>query len=268
MVPTLVLAAWVGGLVLLAWVGQRRVLYFPSDVVPARAPTGVEEVVLTTSDGLGLDAWFVPTDVAPRSTVVVLHGNGGNRTGRLPLGRQLAAAGHEVLLVDYRGYGGNPGRPDHAGLARDAAAARAWVAARPAVDTTPVVLLGESLGGAVAVESAARQRPDAVVLRSPFSSLADIARHHYHVPSWFLRDRWSNVDAVPALDDLPVLGVLGSDDHIVPPDQSRRVSEAAAHGHLVEVEGAGHNDRALLDGEQVVDAIATFLDNHLPTDDD
>ncbi len=271
MVPTLVLLVLAGSFVALAWIGQRRLLYFPSQVVPTDVPHGVERAGLTTADGLDLVAWFVPatrTDGAwlPRGTVVaVLPGNGGNRVGRLPLARRLAAAGASVLLVDYRGYGGNPGRPTATGLARDTAAARRWVAARRDLDDTRVVLLGESLGTAVAVESAADDPPAALVLRSPFTSLADVAAHHYRVvPRWFLRDRWNTVDRIRDLD-VPTLVVVGTGDRVVPPAQSRRVHAAAGpRGHLAEVADAGHDDPALVAGPSLVATVVAFLAEQLP----
>lgn len=256
----------------MAWVGQRRLVYFPSQVVPSPPPEDVRTVELATGDDLSLAAWLVPArpgTTAPRgstppSTILVFHGNGGNRVGRLPLGRALAARGHDVLLVDYRGYGGNPGTPSSAGLARDADAALDWAHASGGPDR-PIVLLGESLGAAVAVELATRRPPDALVLRSPFSSLTDVAREHYPVvPGAFLRDRWPNVERMRTIH-VPTLVVAGDADEVVPAAQSRRVADAAAGPRaLVVVEGAGHNDRALLDGPVLLDAIDDFLATHLP----
>ncbi|WP_338019077.1 alpha/beta hydrolase [Salsipaludibacter albus] len=265
-----VLSGLVALLVIGAWLGQRRLVYFPSQVVPAEAPAGVTPVVLATSDDLRLAAWHLEgrPGVADRpATVVVFHGNGGNRTGRLPLARALARRGHDVLLVDYRGYGGNPGSPSSTGLARDADAARDWVD-RHAASTT-VAYLGESLGAGVAVELATRRPPDVLVLRSPFTSLADVARVHYPiVPAAFLRDRWPNLERVADLD-VPTLVVAGEADTIVPVEQSRRVERAAAGpSDLVVVPGADHNDRALLDGGDLVTAIDDLLHRHPTTGDE
>lgn len=267
-VPTLVLVALVGGLVLLAWVGQRRLLYFPSDVVPARSPADVEEVVLMTSDGLDLRAWFVPSDGdgdLAGTTMVLLNGNGGNRVGRLPLARRLSAAGTAVLVVDYRGFGANPGHPSASGLALDSRAAVDWVASRPDLDRDRVVYYGESLGAAVAIELATDHPPAALVLRSPFSSLADVTAVHYPVvPTWFLRDRWPSVERMAAID-VPTLVVAGGSDRTIPVEQSRLIETAAAGPSiLVVVDGADHNDPVLLAGDPVLDAVTDFLAHDLP----
>ena len=104
---------------------QRRLIYFPdpSAVPPAgEVIDGARDVTLHTSDGLELDAWFVPARSASdtNQAVLVAPGNGGNRSGRAGLATELSRRGLAVLLMDYRGYGGNPGSPTEDGLAKDA----------------------------------------------------------------------------------------------------------------------------------------------------
>lgn len=241
----------------LLWVFQRRLIYLPTQAVPA-SPASVEEVTLETEDGLSLSAWLVEAD-DPRATVVVFNGNAGNRAHRIRLGEALAHRGYSVLLTDYRGYGNNPGSPTENGLARDARAALAWASQR---ESGPIVLYGESLGAGVAIGLAAETPPDALILRSPFMSLPEIASVHYRwLPtSVLLHDLYPNVERIAALE-APVLVVAGSSDRIVPPDQSRAVYDSANQPkELVIVDGAGHNDPALLDGEEMLDAIDGFLE--------
>ena len=111
--------------------------------------------------------------------MLVFNGNAGNRSDRATLGRRLAEAGFHVCLFDYRGYGGNPGSPSERGLLLDARAVHAAVAARDHVDPRRIILMGESLGTGVAVALAAEAGPFASVLRSPFTSMADVGAHHY-----------------------------------------------------------------------------------------
>ncbi len=241
----------------LTWVLQRRLVYFPGGTPPPveQLLPGGEAVTLPTEDGLELAAWFVPSGP---TAVLVLPGNAGNRANRAPLARALAAAGLSVLLIDYRGYGGNPGRPSEEGLRSDARAAVAWLAEHPAVDR--IVYLGESLGAAVATWMATERAPAALMLRSPFPSLGAVARLHYGpVPDWFLRDRFLAVEQVRDLH-LPLLVVVGDQDEIVPVDLSRRLYAAAQEPkRFLAIPGAGHNDPALLDGDRFVAALTAFL---------
>jgi uncharacterized protein len=255
-----VVSAWLL-LVVAAWGLQRHLVYLPDRSRPAApADPRLEEVTFDTADGLRLDGWFLAVDpVAPRSgvTVLVCNGNAGNRAARLPLARALAAAGHQVLLFDYRGYGGNPGRPTEEGLVADARAAAEHLRARPDVDR--LAYYGESIGAGVAAALAAVSPPDALVLRSPFPALADVGRRHYpFLPvRSLLRERFPTSAHLSRYDG-PVLVLAGGADRIVPPALSAEVA-AGAGASLHVLEGADHNDRALLDGAEAVRRVDAFL---------
>jgi uncharacterized protein len=162
---------------------QRQLIYFPdSTMVPSAGDVieGARDITLRTSDGLALGAWFVPPSSASdmNMAVLVAPGNGGNRLGRLGLAAELSRRGLAVVLMDYRGYGGNPGSPSEDGLAKDAMAAamRLEELGYPAERT---IYFGESLGTGVVAALQAGRPPAGVVLRSPFTELADAAAHHY-----------------------------------------------------------------------------------------
>ncbi|WP_420090045.1 alpha/beta hydrolase [Mycolicibacterium duvalii] len=250
------------GLLGVLFSAQRRLIYFPSTgPVPSAASVlpGARDVVVHTSDGLALGAWFLPG--APGPATLVLSGNGGDRTMRAPLAAALHGMGMSVLLLDYRGYGGNPGRPTEEGLAADARAAQDWLARQPQVDPARIAYFGESLGGAVAIGLAVETPPAALVLRSPFTSLTDVAAEHY---PWLparrlLLDRYPSIERIPALN-AALLVVAGDSDDIVPATLSRRLYDAAPEPkQYVSIPGAGHNDRALLDGKQMISAVERFL---------
>lgn len=251
-----VLAAGLVAVLAMAWVGQRRLIYFP-DHNPGPPPGDVTVLEAVTSDGIAHRAWLVPAEGEAFARVVVFNGNAGHKRDRLPLARGLAVRGMEVLLFDYRGYGDTDGNPSEKGLLRDAAAV-----VEAASDTDlPVVYLGESLGAAVATLLAVDRPPAALVLRSPFTSLADMARTHYPTlpAGLLLQDRYEVEEAIARLE-VPVLVVLGSADTIVPPALSRRVFEAATGPkELVEIEGRDHNDPDLVAGGELADSIRTFL---------
>jgi fermentation-respiration switch protein FrsA (DUF1100 family) len=269
LVVVAVLAAALG----LLWLFQRRLLYFPTPgpVPPAASVLpGAEDVTFETADGLRLAGWFVPAPPGgpadrvgrARPAVLVCNGNGGDRSMRAPLAAALSRMGLAVLLFDYRGYGGNPGHPTEEGLAADARAALGYLAARPEVDPERVIYFGESLGAAVALRLATERPPAALVLRSPFASLAEVGRRHYPVlpVSLLLRDRYDSAALAGRLD-APLLVVAGGRDQIVPAGHSRRLFDAAPQPkRLVVLDGAGHNDDELLAGPRLLAELRTFLD--------
>ena len=244
-------------------VGVRRFTYFPDRAAPppaAQVAAGAREVTLDTVDGLRLGAWLiVPPPGTPdrQLAVLVAPGNAGSRLGRAPLATALASHGLTVLLVDYRGYGGNPGRPSEDGLGRDVDAARAYLVEQAGIPAGRLIYYGESLGAAVATGLAVRHPPAALVLRSPFTDLAAAGRHHYpFLPvRLLLRDRFPVGDPVSRVA-VPTLVVYGTADTVVPPAQSRAVAgRAAGPVRVVAVAGADHNDASLLSGRQLVDAV-------------
>lgn len=208
---------------------DRRLLYFPDTSRPILAATGLRgarEVRLATEDGLSLLAWWIP----PRRSQPVLayfHGNGGHIGYRAERFRKLALLGFGVLLVEYRGYGGNPGSPSEEGFYRDARAALAFLE-QQGVPPERLVLYGESLGTAVAVRMASEHPAAALVLESPFTSIEALGRHHYpFLPvALVLRDRF---DAASAIGEVraPILVLHGEQDEIVPAKFARALFEAA-----------------------------------------
>jgi fermentation-respiration switch protein FrsA (DUF1100 family) len=247
------------------WSQQRRLIYLPA---PGPVPSagqllpGGRDVVLDTDDGIRLGAWYLTLPGRQRGpAVLVCNGNAGDRSMRAQLAAGLSRMGLSVLLFDYRGYGGNPGSPSEDGLAADARAAQAWLAAQPEVDPDRIVYFGESLGAAVAIGLAVERPPAALVLRSPFTSLADVGRVHY---PWLpvgrlLIDRYPSIDRIGALA-APVLVIAGDRDDIVPESLSRRLYEAAPDPkRYLLVPGAGHNDPELLDGRRMLAEVGRFL---------
>lgn len=247
------------------WLAQRSLIYFPDGDLPSPAALGltqVEEVTYDTEDGLHLEAWFVPArEPSTNRTIIVFNGNAGHRGHRGILGALLAEHGFSTLLVDYRGYGGNPGLPSERGLERDARAALDYLLSRPDVDPARLVYLGESLGAAVAVRLARHYPPSALVLRSPFSSLVNVGQHHYPFfpVRWLLRDRYLSIDRIGDIAS-PVLVVAGSHDRIVPVEDSELLFEAANEPkRMVIIDGADHNDEALAFGPKLIRAVVDFL---------
>jgi fermentation-respiration switch protein FrsA (DUF1100 family) len=265
-VTGLVLVLVAGLLVAAGWGLQRRLIYFPapSSVPPVSGVLpGAREVRLHTADGLELGAWLVPAGGASRDvTVLVASGNAGNRSLRAPLAAALSRAGMAVLLFDYRGYGGNPGSPSEAGLALDVRAAHRYLTQDRWIPQGRLLYVGESLGAAVVTELATEHPPAGLLLRSPFVDLGAVGRAHYpYLPvGALLRDRYPVAEQLARIA-VPTTVVYGTEDGIVPPEQSRAVAAAAGGPSLlVAVRGADHNDRALLAGAVLVRAVIELAD--------
>lgn len=215
----------VGGL----YVAQRRLMYHPDTEVPSRAQAGaetMEEVRLLSIDGLELLAWYAPARPG-RATVAVFHGNAGHIGHRYDKLKPILDAGHGLLLVEYRGYGGNPGSPTEDGLYADAEGALAFLAAR-GVAPARTVLYGESLGSGVAVHAASRHAVGAVILEAPFSSVIDVAAARFwYVPArQLVLDRYESDTKIGAVA-APVLILHGARDDVVPVRFGRALFERA-----------------------------------------
>jgi fermentation-respiration switch protein FrsA (DUF1100 family) len=214
---------------------------FPSDL-PADLP--FEDVWFQSSDDTRLHGWLLehPT---PRAVVLFCHGNAGNMASRAStlwlLHRRHALT---VMSFDYRGYGHSEGRPSESGILRDARSARAWLASRTRVAESDIVMMGRSLGGAVAVDLAARDGARGLVLASTFTSLPDVGAYHmpWALPHWFMTQR---LDSRRKLKDYrgPLLQSHGDADRVIPISLGRELHEVApGPKQFVVIQGADHND--------------------------
>lgn len=271
---------------------QRALIYHPMG--PTRIepedldfPRGqVHPVQVTSHDGLKLNGWIILADglraadarecdrllCEERLTLVYFSGNAGNRVYRGPEVGLLTSRGVNVCLVDYRGYGDNPGKPSEEDMARDAYSVWKYMTDERKVPPRRLVLYGESIGGGVALRLAEQccregSPPAGVVLRSTFNSLVDVAAWHYPwLPvRWVLVDRYPSDQRIPHVTS-PILQIHGTDDTIVPIGLARRLFEAApasaANGmakELVVIPGADHNDVVLVAEREMKTALDRFF---------
>ncbi len=258
-------AAWV---IVVAWVWltQDRLVYFPqigrdNPATPAAAGLPFEDLRIGTADGETLAAWWVPaTTDRVNGAVLLFHGNAGSIADRVMYLPHFTAMGYGVLLVDYRGYGRSSGSPDEAGTHADARAAWRWLTVERGFATGDIVLVGESLGGAVAAALAAQVQPRALLLLSTFTSVNDLGSELYPwLPVRFIsRFRYGTLQGVQDYRG-PVLVAHSRDDEIVPFAHAQRLQAAAgARGRLLEMRG-GHNDAFLFGAPERVVAVAEFF---------
>jgi uncharacterized protein len=158
-----------------------RMFFYPTAIsytTPAQLGVRADDVEIRTPDGLRLHGWFLPAHGAAKGTVLHLHGNAANVSNHLPLVAWLPAHGYQVLMLDYRGFGRSEGRPTLDGIVTDALAALDYLRARPDVDSSRLIVFGQSIGGATALRMLARdaQGVRLGVIEAAFSSYRGIAR--------------------------------------------------------------------------------------------
>lgn len=253
------------GVLALLWSLQRTAVYYPDTTHPGSAALAHEngrDLTLQTEDGLELEAWLLEPAPATDRDIAVLYapGNAGNRAGRLGIGQELTDRGFTVLLMEYRGYGGNPGEPSEDGLAMDAVAA-AQALADEGFAPERTLYLGESRGTAVVAALQATRPPAGVLLRSPFTEFADIAEEYLPIlpPSVLLREDFA-VSRYLEDSEVPVTVLHGTADSVVPSALSAQVAEdvGTLHEEIV-LDGVDHND-AVMFGAPVAEALEDLAD--------
>lgn len=230
-------------ILLLLYVLQRHLIYLPSTQTPTLAAYQANDmhwVPLHTKDGLDLRAWYKPA-AHQHPTLLYLHGNAGHIGYRIPLARQFIDAGFGVLMLEYRGYGGNAGHPSEQGLYEDGRSGVKFLQ-QQGVQAKQLVLYGESLGTGVATQLAIEFPVCAVVLQSPFTSLHEVAKYHY---PWIFIKPWDHFDSLGRIDAIhaPLLILHGEKDQVVPYTQGLSLFERAREPKkMINFPEADHNN--------------------------
>lgn len=235
-------------LLLLIMMWLETALIFPTRLIPPGDWEGKEfaheDVYFTSADGTRLHGWYFDR---PGATIHVLycHGNGEDVAG---LGEymDLLRTRHSVALFafDFRGYGLSQGYPEEPGIIADALAAQQWLAQRAGISTQDIVVWGRSIGGAIAVQVAADQGARGLILERTFTSLPDVAAHHYPwLPvHWLMKNRFDSLSCIGRYRG-PLLQSHGTADEVVPFAQGQRLFAAAAAEpkQFVVMQGVTHN---------------------------
>ncbi len=247
---------------------QDQKIFFPAAVLrisPDQIGLPYDDVKLPSSDGVMLHGWYVIAAAKPRATVLYLHGNSGNIGNCLENVKQLVLLGMNVLVIDYRGYGGSTGKPSEQGLYDDAEAAWRYLLDTRKVDPQEIVVYGQSLGGAVATHLAARHTPGALILEAAFTSLPDSAAERYPwLPvRWLAHYRFDTLAALKTVR-CPVLIVHSLDDEVTPYRNGLKLY-AAASGASAMLDLHGPHNGAVNDDLMVyTNGIDNFLTRYMP----
>lgn len=241
---------------------EASLVFFPSrQARDGWNPPGVERIHFEADDGTHLHGWYLPHP-HPRAVVMFACGNAGNISYRAERFAHLRDAQRVSLLAfDYRGYGLSEGKPHERGLLMDARAARRWLADRAGMNENEIVLMGESLGGGVMVDLAARDGARGLVLERTFTSLPDVGAYHYpFIPVRLLmRNRLDSLSKIGNYHG-PLLLCHGDTDEIIPLNMGQRLFDAANEPkRFVLLPGIGHNDPLPAEWDEALDAFLGSL---------
>lgn len=245
---------------------QSRFVYFPEPLIettPEAIGLEYEEVTLETADGVKLSAWFIPSE-EQRAVVIFCHGNAGNISHRMHTIKLLNRLGLSTLIFDYRGYGQSEGNPSEKGTYLDVEAAWQYIAILRQIEPEKIIILGRSLGGAIAAYLAQKNKPGMLIIESAFTSVPDMAAKIYpYMPVRLLshinyptREYISGVKC-------PVLIVHSRHDDIIPFDHGRRLFERANQPkEFLKISG-NHNESYMISTEQHEECLRDFISKYL-----
>lgn len=267
----IVIAGFVTMIAVMVWF-EDGMIYYPTrypdgfwdtDELSRRSGFVVEDCYFNASDGVKLHAWFCRPRTAIGAELPVMlwfHGNAGNLSHRGDLMLAYAGLEAEVLLVDYRGYGRCEGKPSEDGLYLDGRAAWRFLTGERGIAPERIVIFGESLGGAVAVNLASQVEPSGLMLVSTFTSVPDMAARHFpFIPRFLVRTKMDSESLISKIE-CPKLIMHGNRDEVVPFKLGKQLFEAAAEPkRWVEIPGAHHNDLWMVGGKRVFDEMREFL---------
>lgn len=254
------------GLYLVMFFLQARYIYFPTRAVlttPAAIGLAYEDVSFSASDGPRIAAWFVPADSA-RGTVLICHGNSGNIGDRLYIINLFHQLGLNVLIFDYRGYGNSTGKPSELGTYRDALGAWNYLTKQRQLPPEQIIVLGRSLGGAIAAKLADQQQPSGLILEATFTSLPNLGATIYpYLPVKLLcRYRYPTIRHVRKIR-CPILIAHSRADEMIPFAHAEALYAAAQEPKIFAELTGGHNQDTSCTPKDYIAVLDDFLTQQL-----
>ena len=238
---------------------QRNLMYFPLKTAPSLEQFhGVYKVIKTsTKDQLELTHWYAKQG---KKHIVLFHGNAGNLESRAYKLKFLLDQGYSFFLVGYRGYGGNPGRPNEAQMISDSSLALEWLFNQEKASLKETVFFGESLGSAVAIGLAEKHPVKGMIFEGAFSSAVEVgqARYPFAPISWLMKDSWDSLSRISKVKS-PLFFIHSKRDRVVPFRFGKKLFEKAPEPkkHLW-LEHTDHSDN--LEADIAREAISDFLE--------
>ncbi len=242
-----------------------KFIFFPVKVIefyPSQLEIPYQDVRFKNETGQTLHGWFFPGKKPEKAdhTLLYFHGNAGNIGDRLDKIQLLRKLGWNIFIFDYQGYGGSEGTPTIEGVLTDSMSAFQYLTETKKIPNEQIVLFGESLGGAMAVDIANREIVGAVILESTFTSLAELAQHVYKIlPDFAVPDVYRSVELIRHIK-APLLVIHGDEDEVVPFEMGKKLYDAAPHPKkFYAIPKAHHNDTYVVGKLDYLKEIEEFL---------
>ena len=205
-------------IVLFTYFYQRKLLYHPSEnnYIGDEIKFKYKEVFIEVDKDIKLKSWFLEKDTKKNKTILYFHGNAGDLTNRVHKLNELSKLNINILLISWRGFSGNPGKPTEKNLYNDARKSVEWLN-KTGIENKNIILYGESLGTGVATELGQDNSFSGIVLESPFTSVADAAKIYYpYLPvDLLIKDRYDSLKKIKNINT-PILVMHGKKDDVVP----------------------------------------------------
>jgi len=240
---------------------ERKGIYYPAKEIklyPSAVNLKFKDVYFTTSDNLKINAWYIPYDKA-KFTLLFCHGNAGNIMDRLDKIQVLHNIGLNIFIFDYRGFGKSQGRPVEDGIYLDAQTAYDYLINSLKINPAEIILYGESLGSAVAIDLARAKPVGGLIVEGGFSSGKDMAAKIYpFLPRFVFSDVFNSLAKIKEIH-APVLFIHGRNDEIVPLKLAYKLYHQANHPkEFVELSG-DHNASFFDSLQKVTSSISAFI---------
>ncbi len=241
---------------------EKSNLYFPMssiEATPESIGLDYEKISLMTSDGIMIAGWFIQSK-KPRATLLFCHGNAGNISHRLEKIRILNRLDLNILIFDYRGYGRSEGSPSEHGLYIDAETAYRYLINIKKISPEMIVVFGESLGAAVAVDLAYKHYLGGIIIEGGFPSVRDMAKKLFpFIPGFVYKNRFDSLKKIKHIKS-PKLIFHSLEDEIVPFELGEKIFRTAVEPKkLIKLQG-GHNDAFMSSYDIFVEEIDSFIE--------
>lgn len=241
---------------------ESRSIFFPTkilDVTPNVVHLDFEDIFLKTPDNIDIHGWLIPH--TGNKTILFFHGNGGNISHRLEKIILIRKSAASILIFDYRGYGRSKGRPTEEGIYLDAQAAYDYLVNTRGIEPHDIILYGESLGCAVAIDLASKNEVGGIILEGAFSSGRDMAKALYpYLPISLFFNKFNSIDKIDKVG-APLVFIHSSSDEIVPFDLAKKIYNVANQPKKFVVIRGGHNT-AFIDSEELYsESIKSFVES-------